>query len=192
MPSATNEELQVTTAEEWDAPQGVALELPSGKVVRAIRSMDILNLLKAGRIPNPLGSMIQRMVDSSQQGAKVKAPDMSELGMDGLREMMKMVDDCVLRVVVEPKVIAPPTIEDDEDLDAYMARVQGWRPDREKNPGAIGLNQIDMDDRMFIFLFAQGMAADLKSFREEQKAALAPAPDGQAVQPKAKRASGRK
>jgi hypothetical protein len=187
MPSSTPgaEELKVTSVEEWNKVEGQLLPLPSGKVVRAIRSMDLLHLLKAGRIPNPLGPLIQRMVDSGGQ----KMPEMSEMGMEGLQGMMKMVDDCVLRVVVEPKVVPPPPIDKDEDIEAYMVRVEGWRPD---DKGAIGLNQIDMDDRMYIFLFAQGMAADLTSFREEQKAGVAPAFNGPPVQPKTKSASRRK
>lgn len=185
MPSSTEKQLKVTSAEEWGVEEGQLLELPSGKVVRAVRSMDILNLLKSGRIPNPLGPLIQRMVDS--QGAKT--PDMTELGVDGLREMMKLVDSTVMRVVLEPTIVSPPAIEDDEDPEAYMSRVSSWRPEE---PGCIGINQIDMDDRMFIFLFAQGMAADLTSFREEQKAAMASAHHGEAVPAKTKSASRRK
>lgn len=180
MPSSNNNtELKVTSAEEWDVEEGQLLQLPSGKVIRARRSMDLIHLLKAGKIPNPLGPLVQRMIDSGGSDT----PQMKELGMEGLSAMMAMVDDCVLRVVIEPKVVPAPPMDEGETPEDYMQRVAGWRPD---DRSLVGINQIDLDDRMYIFLFAQGMASDLESFREEQKAAMASPQDGAAVPAKAK------
>lgn len=183
MPSSTEEELQLTSVEEWNAVEGQIIPLPSGRNIRVRRTMDILALLKAGKIPNPLGKFVQRMVDT---GGRTEF-DVKELGVDGLTKMMELVDDCVIRSVTEPKVVAPPVIEENEDPAKYMERVAGWRP---TIPGTIGLNQIDIDDRMHIFLFAQGMAADLEPFREEQGEPVAPAPDVKAVPKKTKRTGG--
>lgn len=181
MPSTNSvEEKQVTTAGSWKgaASEGVVVELPSGNIVRVKRTMDLLHLLKAGRIPNPLSGMVQRMVDNKEANIALE-----DLDPESIKQMLLLVDETVLKCVMEPVVEKEPDPEPDEDAAAYQARLRAWKP----APDNIALGWIDLEDRMFIFTFAQGFAADLASFREEQEAAMAQLRDGKAVPKPTKR-----
>lgn len=180
--ASTTDTPQVTKADQWKgaATEGIVVTLPSGNIVRVKRTMDLIHLLKSGRIPNPLSGIVQKMVDNKETNMSLEAME-----PETIKAMFKLVDDTVLKCVLEPTVEAPPEPLPDEDAETYEERVKDWKP----APDNISLHWIDMDDRMFIFVFAQGFAADLESFRKEQEAAMAQLSDGKAVQPKAKRPS---
>lgn len=189
------EELQVTTKANFKGAEkdGQLVKLPSGNVFRVKRSMDMLVMLKAGRIPNPLSGVVQNMVDRGSA-----TPEVEDLEGETLIEAMKFIDKCVVDSVVEPKIAVPPDPEKDETADDYGARLEEWKKGLEDpesphyNPEAVPLTWVDMDDRMFIFVFAQGFAADLEAFRAETRAVMASASDVTPVPRKARRASGRK
>lgn len=151
--------------------------------MRVVRTMDLMHLLKAGRIPNPLSGMVQKMVDNKDANVRVE-----DLDPAALTAMLELVDNTVLKSVIEPVIEQPPAPEPDESGEAYAARINDWRP----SPDAIALSWIDMEDRMFIFTFAQGFAADLATFREEQKAAMEQLSNGKPVPRKTKRTAGNK
>lgn len=177
---------QVSTASSWKgaAVEGQVITLPSGNVVRCKRTMDLMTLMKAGKIPNPLSGIINSMVSRGGQ-----MPSMDDVGDEGVSALLGFIDKNVIESVVEPKIVPVPEPEKDEDADAYADRLKGWTPD---DPDAVPISWIDMDDRMFIFTFSQGMASDLESFREEQAAAMASVADGPGASRAAKRASGRR
>ncbi len=68
---------------------------------------------------------------------------------------LEMVDKVVLYCVVEPKVSAPPA------------------PGQERDPELLYVDDIDLDDRMFILQFVMGGTRDLESFREGTAGAMA-------------------
>lgn len=195
MPTNPTEDLQVTTRSQWKGVQkeGVLTPLPSGNVVRVRRSMDLLDLMKAGKIPNPLAGLVQGMIDKR----KVEITN-EDLDPDTLMEAMRFIDDAVVKAVTEPKLIVPPQPELDEDATAYSKRLDQWKLDIDDpasddyDPEGVPLTWLDMDDRMFVFVFAQGFAADLESFREETATALARVPDGPPVPKPTKRTTPRK
>lgn len=184
MPS-DEETLQVTPADNWQGAGvvGNVIKLPSGNNVRCIRSMDLVDLLKAGRIPNPLGAIVQSMVNVGPQGV---AP--SDLPPEAIMEMLKLVDETVIKCVTEPKVQSPPDPEEGEDADTYLARIRNWKPDA----GNLSLSSLTIEDRMYIFVYAQGFAGDLANFREQTTETLARISDGKPVPKSTKRTSGRK
>lgn len=179
MPS-DQDELVVTPLDQWKgvAVEGNVIPLPSGNNVRVKRTMDLLDLLKQGRIPNPLGAMVQKMVSGEQK--EIMPTDLSP---DAVVDMMKLVDETVVRCVTQPKVQAPPDPEDGEEADAYRARVNAWTPDE----GCAPLSFFTIEDRMYIFVYAQGFAGDLATFREETSTAMARLSDGKPVPAKTKR-----
>lgn len=183
MPS--DDTLQVTSADQWigAGATGNVITLPSGNNVRCIRSMELVDLLKQGRIPNPLSGIVQAMV---QSGPKGMLP--ADVPQESVMEMLKLVDDTVIKSVTEPRVQRPPDPEEDEDADSYMARIREWKADA----GCMPLSSITIEDRMFIFVYAQGFAGDLATFREETAKTLADVPDGKSVPKQTKRTAGRK
>jgi hypothetical protein len=177
------EELQVTTPEQWKggAREGTVTSLPSGNNVRVKRTMDLIEMLKAGRLPNPLSVIVQKMVDGKQDEVKPE-----ELAPEDVILFLKMIDDTVLRCVTEPIVQRPPDPEPNEEPEAYEKRINAWAPD----DGCLPLSYFTLEDRMFIFVYAQGFAADLASFREKTGEALARVADGKPVPRPTKRTGG--
>lgn len=190
MPSDTDSAAQVTTGSTWKGAgkEGQIIELPSGNHLRVRRTMDLLHLLKAGRIPSPLKGIVQKMVD---RGGGV--PEMTDMDGDQIAAMLRLVDDTVLRAVTEPRVLAAPEPgknadgtpielpegQDEESSEDYQIRVQEWLA--QDHGEAVLLPWIELEDRMFIFVFSQGFAADLATFRSEQAAGMAALSDGTAV-----------
>lgn len=165
-PDGIDHPVQPTSAAAWGAKaeEGVVVELPSGNFARLKRTMDMIHLMKAGRLPNPLGMIVQRMIDEN------KAIDTDDIDPAGAVQMLRFIDDIVVKAFVEPKIAIPPYPEEDEDEEAFVKRFEAWQPPKDH----LNLAMIDIDDRMFVFAFAQGMASDLQSFREETAGSLAP------------------
>lgn len=166
MPS-DNAELEVTSASEWKTAkkQGQVIELPSGKRMRVKRTMSLMVLLKSGQIPNPLAGLVQDMISKGDKGI-----DMKNVDLDALKQLLALADETVLKAAVEPRVQDLPPDETDDD--------------------AISLEDIEPEDRMYIFTFAQGVAADLATFRTVESEVVARLSDGEGVQDDAGLAAG--
>jgi hypothetical protein len=126
-------------------------------------------MLKSGRIPNPLAGVIQNMIGSG----RTDVPDeMSDPVV--FDQMMDMVDAAVCTSMVEPKAIRPPVkgrnantsiafAETDEAFQGRWDRYEDALADPEAN--TISTEWIALEDKIFIFFFSQGGAADLATFR---------------------------
>lgn len=179
------EELQVTAPTEWGKKKetpvedGLIVPLPSGNVVKVRRTMDMLALLRSGRIPNPLAGIVQKMIDT---GNPDLASAMQATGPESAKtsqQLLDLLDATWLRAVIEPEFDGPPQrgklrdeagrfIKQHETVDEYQERLSTWTPE----DGKISIFDVDMDDKMYVFGVAQGAAVDLARFRAEQDAAL--------------------
>lgn len=150
----------VTPAEAWrtGAKEGFVIELPSGKRARVKRTMNLLTMLEKGKIPNPLAGRMREMIAERKAMPELKGDDASE----AVPQLLDLVAAQVKRNFVEPRVEEEPA-DWDEETDGE------WEP----SEGAISLEDVDMQDRMYAFAFAQGMALDLEKFRRQQATALA-------------------
>jgi hypothetical protein len=70
-------------------------------------------------------------------------------------EALSMIDKVVLHCVVEPKLSPAPEREEDRDADTLY------------------VDEVDLDDRMFILNFALGGSRDLETFRERSSGGVA-------------------
>ena len=126
-------------------------------------------MLKDGRIPNPLATIINEMVAKKGQ-ANIRADEMAPAE---LYEMLKLVDDVVSRAVLEPLVAVAPQkylLEPDEDGSPKLnpERLEWVCPE-----GHLPTDEITWEDRLFIFGVALGGATDLETFRAQQASAMA-------------------
>lgn len=176
-----DEGLEVTPISEWRQNRGELIKLPSGKVIKMIRTMDILLLLKNNLIPNPLSEIFEEMVAKGEPH-----PNRERMQGDTLLQMAEFIEDNVIKCLVFPKVYPVPKGENRET----------WQPDDENG---VSIADLSWEDKNFIFSVAQGGATDMESFREGQKAYLASLANGQQVAPTAvapnratKRAAARK
>lgn len=164
----TEPALQVTTPGEWGKKQvaeeeGFITELPSGNVIRMRRTMNMLTLLRQGRIPNPLASIVQKMIDTREI-------NFNQVDADGKMaiQLLDMLDEGWLSAVIEPTFDGPEPRKPNESAEDFTERLNQWRP----KEGAISVFDVDVQDKMYVFAVAQGAAADIARFREEQSAAL--------------------
>lgn len=166
----------VTSATEWrsGSKDGFVVELPSGKKARLKRTMNLMSLLEKGKIPNPLAGRIKEMIASQKAAPDIMGDDAEEV----LPQLLALVATQVKRIFVEPRIETEPEDWDEEDDGE-------WEP----SEGAIALDDVDMQDRMFAFAFAQGMALDLTAFRQQQAQAVADLQDVSRVAGKAKQSA---
>lgn len=193
MPTDTPD-LQVTSASNWNTKKevpeeaGFITELPTGNVIRMRRTMDMLALIRTGQIPNPLAGIVQKMINSGDPN----------LAFDGAntqvaQQLLDLLDQTWLRCVLEPEFDGPAPKGRDADNnkvsetdEQYIERLADWTP----KEGAISVLEVDMNDKLFVFVVAQGVAADLAKFREVTDESLASVQAGNDVPKPTKRTGG--
>lgn len=167
-PEGQQEELKVTSAAEWgkkpaSEDDGFIVTLPSGNVIKMKRTMNMLVLLRQGRIPNPLASIVQKMIDTKQV-------DFSKVEGDAksAEQLLDMLDDQWMSAVLEPAFDAPERKKEAESTEEYLDRLSKWKPE----DGKISVFEVDPQDKMYVMSIAQGGVVDLAKFREEQESSL--------------------
>lgn len=157
------------------------LELPSGNTCLAIRP-GAQGLIKAGLLDSmdQLTAMVQtEHIDSKDPRKMAQAVQALAVDTEKLLEGLEVVDRCVAHVVQEPKVwldepevdkkTGKPVFETVEDSKGRSVERPVYKP---RQSGRIYADQVDLEDKMFIFQWAVGGTADLKSFREQSEQLL--------------------
>lgn len=164
--------LTPTSVDAWKKPldfvvpqdaEGFIVELPSGNVIRMTRTMDMAQLLKTGKIPNPLAGIVQQMMDNH---TPIFPKNITE--GDAIMQLLDLMNEMAVRCIMEPPFDMPEVRKKGEDADAYQDRLAAWQPAE----GKISVWDLTPEDRQFIFAISQGAAADLATFREESDAAM--------------------
>lgn len=145
-----------TSAKSWKKKAQTELELPSGNVA-LVRAMRITDMLAEGFFPENLRGEILGQIGKAENG--VGKPGDPTDGADAIQkmfedpekmsDMFEIFDKVLLKCVVEPQVLPVPA--DDEDRDEELLYV----------------DEVDLEDKVFIFQWAVGGDDDLTSFREE-------------------------
>lgn len=141
---------------------GRILPLPSGLAVTAKR-VDLNTFIGHGTVPNPLMEVVSEALEKGNAAnveAMVEGED-GKIDIEQVRDMYEMVNTVVVASVVEPKVHEVP--EDPEDRDDDLLYV----------------DEVDDEDKMFIFQWAIGGTDDIASFREQAAADLVAVSQGQ-------------
>lgn len=179
MPTSTNKKPQdrkpkstqkkATSAKAWKKNAGakpVELELPSGNVA-LIRQIPLTTLLSDGLLPDSLAAMVRKKTGDTAPASKeeVQAPSQDEIGElmsdpAKLKDMFKLFDAILVRAVVEPKVLSP------EDAEGVAI------PDEDRDEEALYADEVDLQDKVFIFQYTVGGSQDLERFRGEYGDAL--------------------
>jgi hypothetical protein len=132
---------------------GIELELPSGNTC-LVKRPGVQGLIKLGVLDSldSLTALVQKQHLDTNDPKKMQQA-VAELARKpaDLLEGMKTVDKVVCSVVSAPVVMMPPESEEDRLPDALYA------------------DDVDEEDKMFIFQFAVGGTRDVTSFREEQQ-----------------------
>lgn len=168
---------RVTAAGEWSRAPRFELPLPSGNVC-LVRRPGLTELLASGVFPDEILGIIQESMDAAVarlEGREPKRTDADALNdaisdPARLRRMMDAFDIATAYAVIEPRVLYHRT-KDGEFIHPA-----------DRDPEALYTDDVDDDDKIFIFNFVSGGTSDLSRFREEQSAFMADLQNGREVQ----------
>lgn len=177
---------KVTSAKNWKKPGNHELTLPSGNVA-LVKRPGLEKLLMAGILPDSLTPIAMEAVASAQTGVKKPADRKAKKGEtdDGMSpELMKKFlekegalqdifaafDKVTAMCVVEPKVEYHMRQVLDEDKSPRKG-VDGkdvWEeiPADERDEDALYTDDVDHQDKEFIFEFVSGGDPDIARFRD--------------------------
>jgi len=129
-------------------------KLPSGNYM-LLRKTDFRTFMKSGMLPNSLMGVVQKALAKGQEPEEF---DMAALVADPekVNELADMVDNIVIFCAVDPQVHPTPSSDDvrSEDL--------------------LYVDEMDEEDKMFIFQLVTGGTSDVEEFRSELVTTLAP------------------
>ena len=161
----------VTPVGEWlEAEEGQLLELPSGKVVRAIMP-GMQAFVKADLIPNELMPIVLSAINEQNP---MSEDDAAKLAQDPsmLVKMADAFDQIFVYCVVEPKFELPPDEDDRDKYNELHPDEPVGSPDELRVRGTLYVDRVSMDDKGYIFNCAVGGTRDLETFREESRTQL--------------------
>jgi len=133
-------ESKPTTAHEWRErrEQGVEITLPEYGDVVSIRPMDVGFFFKTGRVPDFLTATVQDMINLASNSVKVP----ENLTEEDMQRWITWLDELVKWTFVSPKVVDEPSNDDE-----------------------IGVDEIGMPDKLFIYRLFGQPAQVLRGFR---------------------------
>lgn len=181
----SNKNLEVTPGSQWKKGAGarhIDVELPSGNVAK-IKQIPMPTLLADGLFPDSLQGYIKKAIGEEVKADGPKTPqdkkpkkktqdeivsnaDMQEMisNPETVGDLFAVFDKVTLLAVVEPKVLPVP--EDEADRDDELLYV----------------DEVDMEDKAFIFKFCVGGSKELESFRAESESVMGSLADLSSVQ----------
>lgn len=144
----------VTSASDWKRESaGYPLEVPSGNVA-LVRPVGMQAFLRKGIVPNSLREIAMEAIQ------RKKAPEIKveDLAPEQIEDMLDLFDAVTVFCTVEPKVLPAPKDETGEVI-AF--------DDRDDPGNALWVDEVDLEDKVFIFQYACGGTRNLESFRAE-------------------------
>lgn len=130
------------------------IELPSGAFMR-LSKKSLAGFIIAGNVPNSLMSVVAG--ETNKRKGRVNDEELMNNILEQpekLAEMFGMVDSFVIAVALEPRVLPVPEDEADRDDDLLY------------------IDEMEQEDKMYIFMRAMGGTTTLESFRGELAAGV--------------------
>lgn len=147
--------MPVTSIQEWRTKNAPEEVELPSGNVVKLRKVHLLEMARDGEIPATLATMI-----SNEGKINLNAADLLSKGND-MADLLNMIDAISIKAFAGPKL------------------------GKEATDDQLGLDEVDVMDRMFVFRWCNRGAEQLKPFRPEQDASVESAPDGQDVRDEA-------
>jgi len=170
---------------------GRILSLPSGLNVKAKRT-SVRAFITEGNIPNALLPIVEEALSKGQGAdiAKIVGGKDGQVDLSMIEDMYDMVNQVVCAVLLEPKVHMIPSEQDrlvwnQTHPGAELDDVEDLRHD-----DLLYVDEMEDEDKMFLFQWASGGTDDVAKFREEAKQQLVAVEQGQGVEAAAKLPAG--
>lgn len=173
-----------TSASNWkSARQGEEVPLPSGNTA-LIRRPGMESLFAAGVLPDELTKIAIEQIEMGQKGPQDHKPKQTAEGLDpevmkkflsgenAIADIFDSFDRITAMCVVEPtclyhkrRVVDPQTGVQNVDDKGRPLMEEIPQSDREED--VIYTDDVDVDDKTFIFNFVVGGTRDIETFRQE-------------------------
>lgn len=141
----------IASPQDFKKKSRTTLALPSGLMVR-VRKMDSLKLLMSeGDIPNSLMKHVNLAIQDGVVNEKELA---DELDFDDLQQVQQLMDRITIECWVEPRIYPVP---DDE---------------ANRIDDQLYIDEVDLEDKMFVFQWVMGGDTDVERFRQEHQATM--------------------
>lgn len=164
------------------AVETMDLDLPSGNTCLVVRP-GIQGLIKHGILDSldTLTGLVQSELIDAKDPKKVQQAAMAFAQRpDDLLAAMDLMDKVIEYVVKEPGVVRPIR-RDDNGEPILLDGKEIPLTDSERDDETLYTDEVDMDDRLFIFQFVVGGTRDLETFRAQRAAMLGGVPNVQDV-----------
>jgi len=147
-----------TAASTWKKKTvgGTLLSVPSGNTA-LVRAPGMQVFLQQGVIPNGLMSIVKESMDKGKAPVEKTLSSMMD-DPEKLQEIVQLADAVVVYCCIDPAVYAPPKDEEGTPVPFTDPRREGDK---------LYVDEVDFNDKMFIFNFAVGGSSNLEKFREE-------------------------
>lgn len=166
---------RATTARQWRSKKPEPIELPSGNMA-SVRTASMEFFLASGFIPNSLKTMVQKQIqevvheENPREAQKMNEEIAKVLeDEDSLKDLIEMYDKIAIHCFIDPKLSDAPFEKDEDgnfihDEDGYRIPVDI----DERNQELLYVDEIEFEDKVFVFQLAVGGTKDIESFRQQQ------------------------
>lgn len=170
---------QPTTAKQWKKRKAQVIELPSG-VYATIRRPGMEKFLEAGFLPDALASVMREQLQKAKGRPDRKLNEkeiLEKFDENDVNEMLDTMDRVAAYCMTEPPcqwhkrpLMAaeeggePAQLKDSKGNDLYEVI-----PDDDRDEDVVYTDDIDQEDKNFIFQYAVGGSADLARFRATEQ-----------------------
>lgn len=158
------------------------LLLPSGNTC-LVKRPGVQGLIKAGLLDSldSLTAIVQvDHIDANDPRKMAEAVNKMTADPSRITEALDVVDKALCFAVVAPKVFRPIRT-DEADKPILLDGKEIPLEDEERDAERIYTDEVDEEDKMFVFQFLVGGTRDVETFRAESKAMLGGVPAGQDV-----------
>lgn len=184
---------RVSDVSAWKRRQdAVVISLPSGEKCLA-RRVGMKVFLKVGVVPDYLATTVQKLIAAKQGGPPSKVFNEMAKDTQAVLKTEELMDRALCMTVVQPRVVMPPgcAYKDSSgkvcgkwlaynDADVHNHESDFFDHDyvlEERSDEVLYADEVDMEDKLFLFNWSVGGGADLDTFRKqwaESMAALEP------------------
>jgi hypothetical protein len=197
--SAARKPTKATSASDWkkSSQELPLVETPTGKWVR-FKKPGMTKFLESGFLPDSLASLVQKEIANASKRPGTKAPDdkamlaalTKDLDADGVADMMASLDRIIVAVMVEPPfawhrrpVRTDPTDPDSPvKLDDKGREVTEEIPEDKRREDVVYTDQMEQEDKNFIFAACVGGSTDLARFRAQSSIVMDALSAGEGVE----------
>lgn len=203
-PRAKAKPTKATSASDWkkQSSQLPLVETPTGKWIK-FKRVGMTKFLEGGFLPDSLAAAVRREIKSAKSKGGKRSSDteiMQELTQDmspeDMMDMMASMDRIVVAVMVEPKFVWHRRLvhEEPDDpsspvkLDAKGREVTEEIPEEDRRDDVVYTDEMEQEDKNFVFQAAVGGSTDLARFRAQSAAVVDALSAGQGVEEAPERA----